>query len=277
MPRIDPLSAAPTPAAPALRFPGPGAAPGPAVAARLLDGFGLWVHGEPLPELPGGKAAALLKLLLLQRRRPLPRARLCALFWPDADEAAARNSLNVTMHRLRRLLGPDIRVQLGDDGYRLVVPGGLELDTETFERLAVDGAQAEAEGHAERALSAYEQAARLYQSDLLPDIDACAVLGTAAQTLRDQRVQVLTRLAALREAAGNLHGALCAALRLLEQDPCNEAAHRQVMRCYARLDQPQAVERQYRRCLHTLHAQLGLGPADETVRCYRALCERVAA
>ncbi|WP_310460266.1 winged helix-turn-helix domain-containing protein [Sphaerotilus sp.] len=70
----------------------------------MLDGLQIWVGSAQVLDLPRGKARALLLYLLRHRRRLTSRARLCSLFWPDADPASARNNLNVILHRVRRQL-----------------------------------------------------------------------------------------------------------------------------------------------------------------------------
>jgi DNA-binding SARP family transcriptional activator len=228
-------------------------------------------------ELPQGKAASLFKLLVLQRHRPLSRARLCSLYWPEADATSARNNLNVTLHRVRRLLGKAAQIVFRDESYQLQVAGEIWVDAEQFERLAEHGGHEEGRIRLDAAIEAYEAAAQLYQADLVPEIGADAALSPLAQALRDRLNQVLTRAATLRETSGDAHGCLQLALRCLALDACNEAAHRQLMRCYARLDQPLEVERQYRRCVSALRLQLGLGPSAETTAQYRRLAERQAA
>lgn len=248
----------------------------PALTVQLLDGFRIWVGMHAVTDLPQGKVASLFKLLVLQRQRPLSRSRLCALYWPDADAASARNNLNVSLHRLRRLLGSAAQIVFRDETYQLVPDGEMWVDAEQFERLAEHGAHEEGRIRLDAAVEAYEAAAQLYQTDLVPEIGADMALSACAQALRDRLNQVLTRAAALRENSGDLHGCLRTALRCLALDECNESAHRQLMRCYARLDQPLEVERQYRRCISVLRLQLGLGPSDETTRMYRQLTQRCA-
>ena len=249
----------------------------PALTVQLLDGFHVWVGMHAVAEPPQGKAASLFKLLVLQRHRPVSRARLCNLYWPEADTASARNNLNVTLHRLRRLLGTAAQIVFRDESYQLLTEGEIWVDAEQFERLAEHGGHEEGRIRLDAAIEAYEAAAQLYQSDLVPEIGADGALSPLAQALRDRLNQVLTRAAALRENSGDAHGCLRMALRCLALDECNEAAHRQLMRCYARLGQPLEVERQYRRCVSVLRLQLGLGPSDETTAQYRRLAERVAA
>jgi DNA-binding SARP family transcriptional activator len=255
---------------------GPGeAAPGPPLNVHMLDGFQVWLDGEPLGALPAGKARSLLKLLLLRRRRPLSRARLCSLFWPEADTDSARNSLNVTLHRLRRTLGRGSLVRHCDDGYQLAHAGPVWLDTEQFSLHAEMGRLEEAQGRSVNAIAQYEAALAIYRSDLLDRIDAGDPLAGDAQALRDVVNRVLERLAALHEAAGDWHGCLRAALRHLEMDRCNEHAHRQLMRCYANLGQLQLAERQYRSCARVLGERLGLRPSEETTALYRRITSRL--
>lgn len=254
-----------------------GGPPEHALRVHLLDGFQLSIGEVPMGALPHGKAASLLRLLVLHRGRPIARSRLCSLYWPDADAASARNNLNVCMTRLRRLLGHGVQIRFADEAYQLVVPGAVWVDVEQFERLAEAGAHAEGGIRLDAAQQAYADAAALYHNDLVPDIDGDAALGPRAQELRDRLHQVLDRLATLREASGDWHGCIRTALRALSLDECNEAAHRQLMRCYAQLDQPLEVERQYRRCVSVLRALLGVRPSDETTAQYRKLGVRLVA
>jgi DNA-binding SARP family transcriptional activator len=241
------------------------------LTAQMLDGFQVWLDGQPLSELPRGKARSLLQVLLLQRRRPISRARLCAMFWPDADAASARNNLNVTLHRLRRALGKVNLLRHSDAGYQLFVQGEVWLDVEHFMLNAELGRCEETMGHSGAAITHYEAALTLYRADLLDAGDYEPALAGESQALRDRFNEVLERLATLREQVGDLHGCLRVTLRHLTQDECNEGAHQRLMRCYARLGQPQLAERQYRSCVTALRLQLGLHPSDDTT----ALCRRI--
>jgi len=227
-------------------------------------------------EIPRGKTRSLLKFLLLNRRRPVPRARLLSLFWPEADAAAARNSLNVTLHRLRKALGDPALLVYANDSYQLQTAGTTWIDTEQFAGHADEGQIAHAQGQHALAIRHFETAAALYCTDLLDDGERESALQAEAQSLRDRHNQVLERLATLHEAAGDHHACLRTALRHLQLDGCNEAAHRRLMRCYARLGQLQLAERQYRSCISTLRAQLGLSPDEGTTALYRQIARREA-
>jgi DNA-binding SARP family transcriptional activator len=250
---------------------------GSVLCVRMLAGFQVWLGTDPVVDLPRGKSRSLLKLLLLHRLRPLSRARLCALFWPEVDAASARNCLNVTLHRLRRSLGHSVTVRHSEEGYQLLAANGVWLDTEQFLLHADIGDEQDSQHQVASALNHYEAALALYRSDLVDDEEHGPALATDAQSLRDRLNQVVQRLAELREQCADWHGCLRAAQRHLTLDQCNEAAHRRLMRCYAQLGQIQLAERQYRNCVAVLRTQLALSPSDETTRQYRCLVARTPA
>lgn len=244
------------------------------VMVTMLSGFQIRQGAGASIELPKGKTRTLLKLLLLQRHRPLGRARLCNLLWPDSDAASARNSLNVMLHRLRQLLPPGACVRFTAEGYRLVVAGEVWLDVEQFVLHAQTARQHEERGDGAGAMAHYAAALDLYGVDLVDDDDAGPALAPDTQALRAQLNQVLERLAILHEQAGDWHACLQVALRHLSLDECNEAAHRRLMRCYAGLGQIQLAERQYGACVRLLREQLGLSPDAETTGLYRRIAGR---
>ncbi len=276
--RLERASAEPVPAAPVhvppvrLRAPVEAVAvEAPLLAVHMLDGLQMSLGQQRILDLPRGKARSLLRVLLLQRRRPMSRLRLCSLLWPEADPAGARNSLNVTVHRLRRAIGDSGLIRHGDDGYQIVAPGEVWLDAEQFVLHAEVGALEDLRGNLDEAITEYESAIDLYRSDLLDDGEHEPALACDDQALRDRFNQVLERLARLREAREDLHGCLRVSLRHLGIDPCNEQAHRRLMRCYARLGQVQLAERQFRTCVETLRRQLGVTPQAETIELHRRI------
>ncbi|MBP8272287.1 MAG: winged helix-turn-helix domain-containing protein [Sphaerotilus sp.] len=246
------------------------------LSVQMLDGLQVWVGSAQVLDLPRGKARALLMYLLLHRRRPTSRARLCSLFWPDADPASARNNLNVILHRVRRQLHDPGLLLHTDDGYQIATAVDAWIDVEQFEQQASLGEQADTAGLTAQAIAHYEVAATLYRTDLVDESEHERVLIAHSQLLRDRLNQVVERLSGLREDRCDLHGCLRTTQRHLGLDECNEAAHRRLMRCYARLGQPQLAERQYRQCRTTLHRQLGLNPDAETTELYRRITRREA-
>ena len=63
---------------------------------------------------PQQKPLELLRLLACERALALPAVTAADLLWPEADGAAGRKNLEMTVQRLRRLLGDDGLVQVHD-------------------------------------------------------------------------------------------------------------------------------------------------------------------
>jgi DNA-binding SARP family transcriptional activator len=195
-------------------------------------------------------------------------------FWPDALPAAARNSLNVAVHGLRRAFracatGPVVVLEGG--AYRLDQEIRLWLDVDEFELHAAAGRRLEADGKLAGAVASYERAVALYQGDFLADdpYEDWPVLS------REQLL--LTYLDVLDRLSGCYFGqhqyGVCVALcrQLVARDPCREDAHRRLMRCYSRQGQPHLALRQYQACVDALHQELLVDPEPATADLARQL------
>lgn len=90
---------------------------GPAIRLSTLGGVHCTTEaGEPHPVTTQPRRVALLVYLLLAEPRGFhSRDHLLALFWPDHDEARARNALSQAVHFLRRSLSSDTLLSGGDD------------------------------------------------------------------------------------------------------------------------------------------------------------------
>ena len=90
---------------------GAGADPGDALAKwplaiRVFGPVGVWVHGRTqVPRVDvAAPSRAVLRVLGVNRGRPVAPDWLMDQLWPDAAAGAAGNSLNVAVHALRRAL-----------------------------------------------------------------------------------------------------------------------------------------------------------------------------
>jgi DNA-binding SARP family transcriptional activator len=77
------------------------------------------------------RIALLAYLALASPRGPHRRDTLLALFWPEHDTEHARNSLNQSVHVLRRTLGSDVLVSR--DETLSLDPEGIWCDALAFE------------------------------------------------------------------------------------------------------------------------------------------------
>lgn len=214
-------------------------------------------HGDEIA-LPTRKSLALLAYLALAG--PAPRARLAALLWSEQPEDEARRNLRQELHRLQ-----------ATPAGAWIAPGGDELALR--EGVLIDVAQFRAAAAQRR----IEAAAGLYRGPLLLGLELRGATGfmewLAAE--REALARLWRAVAAERarqfEADGDLDEALRIVRALVDDDPLQEAHHREAMRLqHARGDRAGALA-QYERLCALLRDELALAPLPETT----ALARRI--
>jgi DNA-binding SARP family transcriptional activator len=123
-------------------------------------------------------------------------------------------------------------------------------------------------------MAEYELAVSLYQGDFLADdpYEEWPVL--TRERLRLTHLDTVDRLSYLYFSQGRYAPCVALCQRIVERDPCQEDAHRRLMRCYSRQGQLHLALRQYRICAEALRAELGVDPAAETTALYEQIRRR---
>ena len=223
-----------------------------------LGAFGLYVN-DKLMEFVGKvpkKPLALLKALIANGGRNVPEERLIDALWPDGEADAARKSLDITVLRLRKLLGSNETILVSDESIGLN-PGLCWTDVWAFEHRI---AQAEA-ADGEAGLSAAAAALALYRGNFLPDEAEEPWTVKARERLRAKFVRLVETAAQADEAAGHWEKARAHYLKGIEADDLVEAFHLGLMRCYRALGRPAEAMTAYRRLRQTLSVVLGIAPS----------------
>jgi len=206
------------------------------------------------------KRLALLVYLALHRPRGfVRREQLMALFWPEKDDAHARNALRQSLHFLRRSLGKEAFESRGDGEIALVA-----------DRFHVDvWALDEAEDP--------EEIRELWRGPLLegfhldgsPELDRWLEAERARVRLEAWKKVMGAAEAALRE--GREEEATIEARFAVELRPLDEAASRLLMQVLAGKGHRAAAIREYERLEADLAEVIGEGPDEET----RAVAESI--
>ena len=117
--------------------------------------------GAPItfPRKAPGKPLALLKLIVAWGGKPTPQAEICDALWPQAEADVALDSLSVTVHRLRRLLGDPEAVKL-QDGRLNIDTARCQVDAWAFESLLERAEEAARGGDAARMTRLCEERAQ---------------------------------------------------------------------------------------------------------------------
>ncbi len=196
--------------------------------------------------------AALLALLAVDG--PVPRGRVAALLWPDADAERARTSLRQRLFRLRQRAGRKVVVA---DAV-LSMAAGVEVDIAALPTLAGDP----------EALPGELLAGLDYGGDELG-----AWVNAARESWRARRRDALTEAAARHEANGEIAAALRFAQRLAADEPLLEHGQRRLMRLhYLRGDSAAALV-VFETLQHAMRRELRAAPGEET----RALMRQITA
>jgi DNA-binding SARP family transcriptional activator len=234
---------------------------------RLLGGFEVRLESGPPVTLPTRKTQALLAYLALAAGSTYPRDKLTALLWGSTPDRRARHSLRQALSALRKVLAaaaaaPEILVE----GEHVALDrAAVAVDALDFERQVKVGT-----------LESLEAALDLYRGELLEGLPVGEPafeewLIAERERLRELALQALARLVGLHDKRGVTDAAIQAAQKLLSLDPLQEAAHRALMRLYARDGRRGAALRQYQACLDVLQRELGTEPEPETRELYHDL------
>ncbi|MBR0673650.1 BTAD domain-containing putative transcriptional regulator [Neoroseomonas soli] len=217
----------------------------------LFGGLAAVLDGQRL-RLTTRKAAALLALLGQRPGRPVPRARIAALLWPESGEAAGRTSLRQALALLRRDLGDGAPQPLPDGDALLLPAERVESDVAAFERALADPAS-------------LTEAAALHDGEFLAGFDA------GSDVFEDWRRDEAARLreglaAALAAALARAEGAAATRLAtaLLTVEPAAEDAHQALIRAHLAEGALGAAMRQYAKCRQVLRREFGVPPSTTT-------------
>lgn len=235
------------------------------VAIRTLGETIILLDGKPVTfaRKAQRKPLALLKALIAMGASEVPEERLSDALWPDAEGDMAHQAMEVTLHRLRKLLGrPDAVVFRA--GRMSLNQRFCWVDAIAFERLLALAEQAERQGRGERRQALLEQAVALFRGPFLgADVGEWWTQAPAAR-LRGKWLQTLWQLALLLEDAQQWDRAADCFERCLEADDALEATYRHLMHCRHRQGRPIEALEAYRRCRLALAAARGVVPSPQT-------------
>jgi TolB-like protein/DNA-binding SARP family transcriptional activator/Tfp pilus assembly protein PilF len=213
------------------------------------------------------KLVALLAYLAVARPRGFHRRdRIVAVFWPELDQAHARNALRQAVHHLRATLGPDVLVARGDEELA-VDPARVHCDVARLDDLLTQGREAEA-----LELARGELLPGFHLSDA-PDFE---------RWLDEERAHIQRRvagsaatLAEADAARGNLVGAARWARRAVEAAPYDEEGLRRLLRLLDRAGDRAGAVQAYETFARQLGEDLDVEPAPESQALITAIRARI--
>lgn len=233
-----------------------------ALTIHFLGPTQVYRDGKLLVPWPNRRVKSLFKYLVTHRPRPVPKELLMDQFWPDARADAARNSLNVAVHGLRRFLrtGDGVNhILFSEDCYVLNAAVPLWVDIEEFDRQVAAARRAD---RATEVINALDAAEILYRGPLFEDEPYEEWCSGLRRELQEAYVDVLERLCDHHLATGDHAACADTGRKILALEPTHEKAHLALMRCFARQGRYSLAQRQYQDCVGELRAGLDLPPSE---------------
>jgi predicted ATPase/DNA-binding SARP family transcriptional activator len=234
----------------------------------LLGPLSVTFNGEPIA-LGGQKRRALLAVLLLEPNQVVSRDRLIDALWGEEPPDTARNTIQVYVSQLRKLL-PDGMLETAPPGYRLAV-GTDAIDLFEFVRLSEEGRTALATGDAARAADTLRNALALWHGAPLADLPWEPFAQAEIVRLEELRLAAHEDRIDADLALGR-HGQLVGELEgLVAEHPLRERLRGQLMLALYRSGRQADALAVYQRARRTLVDELGIEPGESLRQLERAI------
>ncbi len=240
----------------------------PPLTVRALGMALVRVGDVELTAADWGYAKPRELLFLLVTSPPQTREQLGAALWPELSRQQLGNALHTALRELRRALGDPQWVVYSGGRYAFNRALRHDCDVDTFESALAAASRARP---ASAALPDLQRAVAAYGGDFLAGMASGEWTSTRRDELRRRFESALLVIGRLHAAAGRYEASVTAFRRAIEHEPLNEAAHRELMTCWAQLGETARAVRHYTELVALLADQVGVRPAAETTALYERL------
>lgn len=238
------------------------------LALNYLGSFEVKLDGKEISHFRSANVQGLLLYLSLQPGRPLSRAVLATLFWPDEPEASAKNNLRQSLYRLRQLFPNDGNGEpfflVNRQTVQFNKDSDFTCDVHRFDELL-----------AARNLA---PAAELFHGTLADGFSADSLefeewLRLEREFVLKKGINTLNDLANQQLEQGDFAAVQQTAQRQISFDPWGELGHRQLILALALAGDRSGALAQYATCKRLLDVELGVEPEEQTDRLADAIRE----
>lgn len=209
------------------------------------------------------KTFDLLRVLALSAGRPVAIDTLLDLFWPTAGPARGGTSLRTATCQIRRLLGNDRVVRVGNG----LMLDRAWVDVEAYRALAVQVQQVGVGAHPARVVALIREAEQLYGGDIDVAGTDCHVLHEARGELRALRVDLLLEAAEAAGRCADWRQSLAFAQRAASIETSDRST-RALMRAWFAVGETAKPVVEFERLRRHLADEYGVDPAPQTRAVY---------
>ncbi len=223
------------------------------------------------------KPLSMLKTLIAIGGIDVSERRLADILWPDADGDSAHSNFDMTLHRLRNILGRDNTILLAGRLLSLD-PRYCWVDLQAFEDIAkrAEAAWSKPGGRSkdknEGAVKLSEKALAMYRGPFLPNDAELDCTTAVRERVRKTALQLAGSLGSHWEDARKWRKAIECYRKGIEIDNLFEDFYRRLMVCHTHLGQRAEAVRTYDRCRSLLSSTLGIEPSEKTRALYAKVC-----
>ena len=212
----------------------------------------------------------LLAMLVVRRGGVVSVSALAEALWPARPPATVGKSIQIHVHRLRRMLADAGAVQHRPPGYALAVPLA-SVDIYRFEELAQRGRAALVSGDQAGAADLFRQATSLHRGPAFQGLDQVDELAIESQRLAELRLAALEDRIAAELALYRPPGPVAELEALVAEHPLRERFRAQLMTALYRAGRKADALAVYRRGRQVLVEELGVEPNEECQALERAI------
>ena len=218
--------------------------------------------------MPGRQGRLAFVFLAIHRHRPVSRAELASIIWPDAAPQDPETALSAILSKLRTALKracPNDRagMEVRSGTVAIGLPPETWIDLEEAVNSLDEAEGALRAGNPVRAWGYANVAVAILRRPFLADCEAPWIESRRAAH-RALLARALHSLAAVSAASHDLSLAIQYTTELLDLEPFRETTYCQLMRLHAEMGNRAEALRVFARCRELLREELGLSPSPQT-------------
>ncbi|MGZ6248215.1 MAG: BTAD domain-containing putative transcriptional regulator [Syntrophales bacterium] len=221
----------------------------------------------------------LLKAIVTHGSRQVPKDQLIEALWPEVAPQCGERNFKITLHRLRKVLEPDMDRTFGSS-YVYLKANLICLDEELcktdlddFLSFCRRGEKKEKEGDIEAALLLYNNAIDLYKGDFLSEELYTSWIDTKREELRKLYINLLHKIADIQEKRGTSKVAIDCYKKIIQIDPLLEQVYQKLMILYSKRHMQTEAIKVYKDCRKSLREGLDADPEALTTSIYMKIME----
>lgn len=247
---------------------------------RTLGGFKVLRQGQGAitkKQWGGNRAKLLLKAILVHGTQDIPKDMLLEDLWPESPERSANQNFKVTLHRLRKILEPDLEKH-GRSSFVHLKNGLVSLEKERcwvdmqhFLTCCKDIKRADLARETGAILSLGRQVMDLYQGDFLPEDPYAPWVEMKRLALKDEFIATLMMMADIYQSQDRLEEAARCCRTAIAADACLEQASDKLMQLYLRQGRQNDAAMVYQKLYAALKEDLGVEPDPAITEQYRKI------